>query len=286
MILRSQLNLKMASHCRTPSCGASLSLEDRKKLALKDLSLPLFDGTKDYTYTLIYKGKNREVFKAISASEILAVKYFDNPFVWRIELENHLLFRGIEYFPKFVWAGNDFSIAMEFIEGDDLSKLKCLGISQLLHIFLQIAKGLQIINRKGYSYVDIKPDNIRVCGKKVYLLDLGSIMPFGGDGIIMTTRTYNDPQMLSGSKPSDKLDVWALGALILEMRNSNYTKVTKYWRHPSPDWALAIPDLLEEIKQESCCKDPLGKFVLNRMMVVDLEKRANIDEVVEFLERI
>ncbi|KAI8339649.1 kinase-like domain-containing protein, partial [Chlamydoabsidia padenii] len=99
-----------------------------------------------------------------------------------------------------------------------------LTFGQLAHIIASIAAGLEEIHRHGYIHRDIKCDNIFLDDQmnKVVIGDFGvvSITPAADSsveeaGVVL----FWAPELVQGKMVNRKVDIWALGIVILEIIN-------------------------------------------------------------------
>ncbi|KAI8076754.1 kinase-like domain-containing protein [Halteromyces radiatus] len=99
-----------------------------------------------------------------------------------------------------------------------------LNYGQLAHIVASIAAGLEEIHRHGYIHRDIKCDNI-------FLDDQANQVVIGDFGVVSITPAADSsleeagvvlfwaPELVQGKLVNRKIDIWALGIVILEIIN-------------------------------------------------------------------
>ncbi|KAI9306587.1 kinase-like domain-containing protein, partial [Cunninghamella echinulata] len=119
-----------------------------------------------------------------------------------------------------------------------------LTIGQLVHIVTSIAAGLEEIHRHGYIHRDIKCDNIflDIEANDVVIGDFGvvSITPAADSsqeeaGVVL----FWAPELVRGKMVNKKIDIWALGIVILEIINGG--------RAPYEDEKLDEDEIKERI---------------------------------------
>ena len=132
-------------------------------------------------------------------------------------------------------------LAMEYVEGDDLSERIARGampIDEVLPIALQIADALEEAHQKGIVHRDLKPANVKVKPDgKVKVLDFGLAKANPGDGsdtslgssalmaplvstragLILGTASYMPPEQARGLPVDKRADIWAFGVILFEM---------------------------------------------------------------------
>ena len=133
-------------------------------------------------------------------------------------------------------------IAMELVEGDDLSQRIAKGaipLDEALPIAKQIAEALEAAHEQGIIHRDLKPANIKVRPDgTVKVLDFGlakAMDPPAGSspglsmsptittpamtqaGMILGTAAYMSPEQAKGRTVDKRSDVWAFAAVLYEM---------------------------------------------------------------------
>lgn len=93
------------------------------------------------------------------------------------------------------------------------------------HIAYEISSAVWYLHENGILHLDIKSDNVMLCGRKAKLIDLGSSI-YSDDvetGIYQsgsrTSAFYRPPEHFRtrGYIQNDKVDVWSLGITLLEL---------------------------------------------------------------------
>ncbi|EJD08127.1 kinase-like protein, partial [Fomitiporia mediterranea MF3/22] len=145
-------------------------------------------------------------------------------YIWsKLEHPNILRFEGF-------FLGDDsypHLVSRWMEDGTVLDYIRRHPGTDLLHIALGIAEGLNYLHLKGIIHSDIKPANILMSGSRVPLLcDFGQSRNLGGlttfafsvsaSGESKGTISFTSPELLDGTdlKPTEKSDVWAFGMTI------------------------------------------------------------------------
>ena len=120
-------------------------------------------------------------------------------------------------------------IAMAYYDGEVLSdKLERgkpeLAFDTIRGYTIQAAKALAAAHGAGIIHRDIKPANIMVTvDDRVVLLDFGVAKDLRGSSAVTKPNTvvgtlhYTAPELLEGRPLDERVDVWALGAVLYEM---------------------------------------------------------------------
>jgi serine/threonine protein kinase len=172
---------------------------------------------------------------------------------------------------------DEFLIAMEFVEGTDLSRLiYALGSVPwpfAVRWAAGLLEGLAVIHRNGFIHRDVKPANVMISGPEpepgvapastsAKLLDFGAVKPAdeeGGTGARRTfvgTREYAAPEQWE-ERTVPASDIYALGATLfhaitgrppylVEGRDAKAFR-RAHARAPIPDPADFVPDVPDEL---------------------------------------
>ena len=124
-------------------------------------------------------------------------------------------------------------LAMEFIEGDSLTKLiessGALAPPRAASILHQTADALQVAHDYGIVHRDLKPDNIMIArGREnsdvVKVVDFGIAKAHTSDaqkvtktGLVVGTPEYMSPEQLSGDKLDGRSDIYSLALVGFNM---------------------------------------------------------------------
>ncbi len=181
-------------------------------------------------------------------------------------------------------AGGDHYLAMEFVDGIDLTKLVRdrgpLPIPVACDYVRQAALGLHHAYERGLVHRDVKPSNL-IAAKtgQVKVLDLGLAMLNEGDGSESSTRVTQEgfvigtPDFLAPEQAQNPLhvdtraDIYALGATLYYLltgkvpyEGANPTeKLVKHVTDPPPQLLKrlpAAPPQLDQLIQWMMAKDP------------------------------
>ncbi|HEX8412051.1 MAG TPA: serine/threonine-protein kinase [Thermoanaerobaculia bacterium] len=120
------------------------------------------------------------------------------------------------------WDGAHF-VAMEYVDGEDLSRL-LKRIGRLSHdkavdIARGIAAGLSAAHAKGILHRDLKPANVMVDSNgEARIMDFGLALAAGeDDGTISGTPAYMAPEQLAGEQATVQSDLYAVGLIMYEL---------------------------------------------------------------------
>lgn len=201
-------------------------------------------------------------------------------------------------------AGGRYFLAMEYVEGSDLSRMVKengpLPYQEAAEYIRQSALGLQHAHERGLIHRDIKPSNILVSGERalpgtdgvaqVKILDMGLVRSIldaddgmsrtelTRDGTVVGTPDYMAPEQAKNSSKVDaKADLYSLGATLFYLlrgqspfpEGSPIDKLLRHQLDPPPDLRKLRPDL------------PVGLVnVINRLLKKKPEERyANAAEL-------
>ncbi len=138
----------------------------------------------------------------------------------------------------FIEDGAEKYFIMELLEGPSLREVMANGrlpLERTLDIALQLARTLEVVHAAGILHRDLKPDNVMLterAGRRdwVKLLDFGiakfmdaeafeaSGLPLDThDGVVLGTPAYLAPELLRGSEPDFRADVYSFGLVLFQM---------------------------------------------------------------------
>ena len=201
-------------------------------------------------------------------------------------------------------AGGRYFLAMEYVEGSDLSRMVKengpLPYQEAAEYIRQSALGLQHAHERGLIHRDVKPSNILVSGERalpgsdgvalVKILDMGLVRSIleaddgmsrtelTRDGTVVGTPDYMAPEQAKNSSKVDaKADLYSLGATLFYLlrgqspfpEGSPIDKLLRHQLDPPPDLRKLRPDL------------PVGLVnVINKLLKKKPEERyANAAEL-------
>src|SRR5215472_2854429 len=186
-----------------------------------------------------------------------------------------------------VEADGQAGIVMEYVEGQPLSKLipeKGLSAETVLKYGAEIADAVAHAHDHGIIHRDLKSANIVVTGDgRVKLLDFG-LSQFVGDarfedalpgikssthpGSAAGTLDYAAPEVLQGTKPDHRCDIWSLGVVAYEATSGKLPFVgTTAWevasailRDAPPAMPPKVTPGLQSIILRCLAKDPKQRY--------------------------
>ncbi len=187
---------------------------------------------------------------------------------------------------------NRFYLKMELIDGGTLAdriKRKSLKSSKCKGLILNIAEGLAYIHGQKVIHRDLKPENILLLEKNGQLQ--AKIADFGLSAQITSsaaskrnskggTTIYFSPERGNGDKYDEKVDMWALGCISIEMVLEQ--------RLADPIWSdwpavkAKREKLIEDTEQNHSA---LGKLT-RKLLCHDANKRISALQTVSFLTEV
>ncbi len=139
----------------------------------------------------------------------------------------------------------------------------------------QIADALEIAHEKGLIHRDVKPSNVILTPEgHVYLTDFGlakraeTAAGLTGADQMLGTVDYVAPELIEGSEPDARSDVYSLGCVLYEMLAGEAPfadqrgGMAKMWAQvnaepvPVHDRRSDVPPALEEIMEQAMDKAP------------------------------
>lgn len=184
-------------------------------------------------------------------------------------------------------------LAMEWLDGVPLRRLLEAGpldVSSAIRFGSQIASVLERVHAGGILHLDIKPENVMICGagehRTAKLLDFGLATRL--DCLTDEHRRWVDgtphvmaPEQVTGSRLSVRTDVYGLGCLLYEMLSANRLLRRRGNRETMMAVLTQQPDPLPESLPRG-----LRNLVYRCLAKRDQQRPASAREVREALEMI
>ena len=119
-------------------------------------------------------------------------------------------------------------LVMEYVEGHSLADRMTKGplpLEDVIGIGTEIGEALDRAHRQRIVHRDLKPSNIMLTKSGVKLLDFGLAKGLDSgddsltaDGAVVGTPRYMAPEQIEGRSSDQRADIFALGAVLYEMR--------------------------------------------------------------------
>ena len=172
-------------------------------------------------------------------------------------------------------------IAMEFLEGEDLSEIlsrkKKTDPAWVLHIISEAADALDYAHKQDVVHRDIKPANImyKKSDQSIKITDFGIARITASKrtktGVVLGTPSYMSPEQLSGKHIDGRSDLFSLGVMMFEMLTGEQPfggdslaslmyQITNE-RHPDINSIRNdLPKCIKPIIDKALQKDPKKRF--------------------------
>ncbi len=219
-------------------------------------------------------------------------------FVQEAKLASALTHPNVAYIHEIGKDGDVWFMAMEYVEGQPLTKLIREGpmkIAEILQIGIQVADALDDAHSKGIVHRDIKPANLMLTPRGyVKVLDFGlakveknatksdDTQLLTSAGVVLGTMEYMSPEQVLGRDVDHRTDIFSLGVVLYEMATgrlpfsgANATETMARILQTQPD-AMArfnyeIPEELERTIRKCLEKDRERRYQSVRELLVDLK---------------
>ncbi|WP_372364429.1 tetratricopeptide repeat protein [Candidatus Uabimicrobium sp. HlEnr_7] len=149
--------------------------------------------------------------------------------------------------------------------------VKDLTLRDLMHIFRGICDVVRYLHERNYVHRDLKPQNILIDSDyKVYLIDFGLTTITEEAKDLCGTKNYVDPRYLFESQKSKRVDIYALGMILLSMTTAtSYQFINNSWQffpyNKNVDLDLSLREYLKAIETLQImlpkCSKPLSKNI-------------------------
>jgi len=188
-------------------------------------------------------------------------------------------------------ADGSLYIAMEYVEGSDLSEIMArhdpLPVTGKIAIIIDALHALDYAHNRGVVHRDVKPANIRVSvDGRAKLMDFGIARLEKSDltksGIMIGTPDYMAPEQVTGGQITSATDVFAVGVVLYEFLSGHRTfdgetihavlyKVVSEQPPPLRDVTQGVPASLQPILDRALAKDVGHRYRSAGDMARDLE---------------
>ena len=196
-------------------------------------------------------------------------------------------------------AGGSLYIAMEYVEGSDLSVMMerqdPLPLTAKIDIVVDVLHALDYAHHRGVVHRDVKPGNIRVAvDGRAKLMDFGIARLEKSDltksGMMIGTPDYMAPEQITGEPVTAATDVFAVGAVLYEFLTlkqiwggESLHRVLYMVVHDQPpplrEANPAVPQALQPVVDKALAKDPAQRYAsAGAMAEALLEVRAVLSQ--------
>lgn len=189
-------------------------------------------------------------------------------------------------------AGQDAWIAMEYVQGQDLSHYTKLGqllpVREALALVARLARALAYAHAQGVVHRDIKPSNVMLDRPRgtLKIMDFGIARIADGSrtrtGLVLGTPSFMSPEQLAGLKVDGRSDLYSLGVLLYQLltgqlphQSDSMAKLMfQIANQPAPDvrhLRPGLPEALALVVALSLEKRPELRYASGATMAQDLE---------------
>ncbi|MFY7867107.1 serine/threonine-protein kinase [Roseateles sp.] len=189
-------------------------------------------------------------------------------------------------------AGEDAWIAMEYVQGQDLSHFTRVGqllpAREVVSLGVRLARALDYAHRQGVVHRDIKPANVMLdrASNSVKVMDFGIARIADGSrtrtGLVLGTPSFMSPEQLAGLKVDGRSDLYSLGALIYQLltgqlphQSDSMAKLMYLIANATPPdirhYQADLPEALALVLALALEKRPELRYANGEQMAQDLE---------------
>lgn len=236
----------------------------------------------------VYKAYNQSL-KRMAAVKILHQKEMAERFRNEAYIQSSVSHPNIACLYEYVVSGETPCIIMEYVEGESLDtflhKRGRISSRETENIIRQVASALAYLHKKDILHRDVKPQNFKIHGDKVTMLDFGIAKnkytpKLTQQGFVVGTTEYMSPEQFQ-QQVEKKSDVWSLGVMTYELltgylpfeANNPVTLRSKIEKGGFTDPKIMVPELSDKLK-----------LIIEKCLRINPASRISAAEIEKLLE--
>jgi len=281
--------------CSPPFEGSAVSPTRLTKIGKYEVECLVGEGAMGVVYRAVDPMINRRVAIKVMSDAVAQNASLRERFLREAQAAGSLQHPNVVTIYDFGEVDDHLFIAMEYVEGDDLSEL--LGrkvpipLGEAIELVIGILQGLAFAHKRGIVHRDIKPANIRVdLDGRARLMDFGvahvASSEMTSTGALMGTPSYMAPEQITGGTVTPVTDIFSVGVVLYELLAHNRPfegdrlqtvmyQILNTAPRPLNNWGRGVPPELNRIVMRALEKDPKLRYQSALAMASDLAKLRN-----------
>ncbi len=160
---------------------------------------------------------------------------------------------------------------------DFLLRQRCLPTSFISNYSIQLCEIIEYLHQNGILYLDVKPENIMICGDRLALIDFGgAVRKTDESKVVFGTQGYAAPEQYNGvaEECSDVYGIGRVMGVMLGKRGNGRTELFKIYercvQQISTKRYASVSELKRELQKTSCTvrRKQRTKYVVPRYIGV------------------